>query len=94
MKKIILLLSLALLLVNCKTDNSSSFDKNCKECKTIKYISSQRVPLRCYEGSHWEKISVIRKFEYEGHVYIQFIVANDHIGQGIVHDPNCPCRNN
>jgi hypothetical protein len=43
---------------------------------------------------HWKKIDQIYRFEYDGHVYIQFLAEDDYVGQGIVHDPDCPCKNN
>ena len=45
------------------------------------------------------RVVAIERFEMDGHYYISFTVRNEIVGQGkystsIVHDPNCPCKNN
>ena len=57
---------------------------SCKPASQTRIHTADGVPLR------------VRKFEYDGHKYIEFsrvLEAYDNY-TGYVHDPDCPCHGN
>lgn len=90
MKKILLIIGIALMLASCASDLSKGTRTGGEPI--IKYTYDQSARGGFVTGESHGKIDRIQKFEFEGHQYIQFWAVGTHGGTGgVVHDPDCPC---
>ena len=78
--KVLLCILIAFFITGCCDDNSTKEERTRKKLQTVSILNSARMPYI---------VGSLNTCEYEGHKYV---VYNYDRGCGIVHHPDCNCK--